>query len=101
MSGISPACHTITPATPTTTMKLSRSGFRIDGRRPDRRASSCVSKSGTAAGTYGGGVTIAGRSGRFTDSVVIAEDAPAVRVVQPRDSAQAISSAPTKLEQLG
>src|SRR5580658_1526430 len=102
MSGISPACHTITADTPRTTMRLSRSGIRMEGRR---RGTSSVAY---AAWTRGGGNTISGftldatgSSGRLTAVVGIAADVPAVRVVQPRDSAHAISSAPTKFEQLG
>src|SRR5215472_5931195 len=89
----------ITPATPRTTIRLIISGSISDGRR---RATSSVSAI-TGGGRFGGRLDAGafGREPAGTSSVDAAAVATADNVVHPRDSAHAISSAPTKLEQLG
>src|SRR5207302_9335578 len=97
-----PACHVITPATPITTTILIRSGARIDERLPPPAANSMDSDD--SAATRGAGISRLGGlrpAGGSTAIVGIVPATPAVSVVQPRDSAQAISSAPTKFEQFG
>jgi hypothetical protein len=94
-AGSDPVCQAITPVTRPTTITLKSNGIRIEGRFGEGFAAVFKFFVLAASGATGADSVF------LTELVGIADPEPAVNVFQPLDSAHAISSAPTKLEQFG